>query len=141
LARHLLPKRIKEDATSAVADLPSRTAGSYQMWVSVWTDTLEPFWQLPQPLQDMMIRRVGFQLPNHNTSNLNNNYNYKTNHHQRQRMIRIELSQQSTKDTNTTKSAPPKRRRTVKVDDDDEANNKNKGHWISLRTSIKGFRF
>jgi hypothetical protein len=129
LARRLLPKLVEEDATSAASDLPSRTAGSYQMWVSVWTDSLEPFWQLPQPLQDMMIRRVGFQLPNHYTSNLNNNN--KPNRHQRQQMIRIELSQNS---------ASTKQRRTV-VNDEANNNNNNMGHWISLHTSVKGFRF
>ena len=167
LARRLLPKLIEQQV-----DLPSTSASGYQMWITVAVPSLNAFWERsvrpseqPQQqilaLQDKMIRRVGFQLPNAlleehgNTTNKSHSKTTTTLPQQRrqprrqkpQRLVKIHLSQKQTTTTTTNDAASTTRKRpTLETggntnnkdtvhDDDDEL------HWISLGTSIKGFRF
>lgn len=108
LARRLLPKVMECNLP-----LPSRSACSYQLWVSVYisSETLEKVWNSnARTTMQTWVRRPGFQL-----SKLIQKPN--------QRVVNIQLTRDS---QNTINPQLP--------------NNLNGGHWLSLPTSIKGFR-
>jgi hypothetical protein len=125
LARRLIPKLIQCDT-----ELPSKISSSYQLWVTVAVDSnvLKALWQQQQQPQEppQWIRRPGFSFP---TNHLKAN----------QRMVRIDFQQQGGgqhKDedqaaqqhysSNTVSSLPSSAANMI--------------HWISMSTSIKGFR-
>jgi hypothetical protein len=121
LARRLIPKLIESDT-----ELPSKTSSSYQLWVTVAVNShiLEALWQQQPSETAEWIRRPGFSVPTNN--------NLKAN----QRMAQIEFQQRC--DTDKNQGQHPS---------SDEiasslllASVPTALHWISMSTSIKGFR-
>ena len=144
LARRLLPKLVEQDAS----ELPSRNASSYQLFVSVCipsSESLERLWQEQQPklllsstsppsslssspslFPTTLLRRQGFRLFKAMAA-------LKPN----QRMVRIQLQQrQEQQHTNANATTLSNNNNNNSVFDETE-----ECHWISLSTSIKGFRF
>jgi hypothetical protein len=111
---HALAQRLLPRILECDSALPSRVAPSYQVWVSMYVkqEAFEQLWTSETNQTLGWVRRTGFQLPTAN--------NIKAN----QRVVEIQLTNvgsQETADTSRVTEEP-------------------NGYWISVPTSIKGFR-
>lgn len=118
LARRLLPSVLECDT-----ELPNQLAPSYQLWVSMFVqgETLEEaFNEESNELANLVIRRPGYKLPVRGTTTPN------------QRVVYINILNADNGSESSSSSAAKKPAYSLGVTEG--------AHWISLRTSIKGFR-
>lgn len=111
LARRLLPRVLEYDT-----ELPSRSAPSYQLWVSLFVkaETLDAVLN-DESNELSFIRRPGFELPTADTKKAN------------QRTVRIDILNAGANHEPDAEIA-----RTLGVSEE--------RHWISLKTTVNGFR-
>lgn len=111
---HALARRLLPKVMECDLALPSRSASAYQIWVSIFIrpETLEKIWAKEETNQSLQnwIPRPGFRFSSKQVNKPNN------------QVVHIQLSNNNQDDAN------------FKLPEDSN------GHWLSLPTSIKGFR-